>query len=472
MDKVVALAAFGVFPLLGDLGPPGCACSPSPPYPYPDSDGTTIANDSTSGTSGTSGTITTGISSTTHGTATTGTTETTGTSDATGLDTTTGMPPLECVDGVLEPSLGPALARLPTGSAGDDSSGSCGGAGSNDVAHQWNVPYSGFFALDTEGSDFDTVLYVLDDCGGNELACNDDAGGSSSRIVAPFEAGARVVVVVDGKEGGSGTAVLGIEPVECPSIDLIGHALPTSYSNLPGTNEHGGACGGGSARERTFRWQAPAAGLYALSLDSEAFSPALYLEEGPSCGGPLLGCNAATTSHAEVMRVLEAGEYVTFYADSLGGEGQFHVDIVALADACPAELLEASASGQITDFPNVMSSSCGPAGSDESGAFVPHADATYAWTSPGMIGSNSGCDLVVTAGFPVALSLQEGACDGPELQCEPGAFDGGTAQYTATVSVGHIPATDFTLTVSPTGPSAEWTGGPMFTLEVVCFSEA
>lgn len=445
--------------------------------PLPNVDpGSTGASDSGDSSATTAPTTTGPDPSTTGPDPTMGSTTATATAtDSTGLDESTGEPPLECVDGVLEPSLGQGLVEVLTAPEGDDFTGSCGGAGSFDVAYQWNVPYSDFFVIDTQGSDFDTLLYAFDDCGGNELGCNDNAAGSvSSRLVAPFEMGERVVLVVDGNAGESGTAVLNINPVDCPSADLTGQALPASFSNVAGANDHGGQCGGGGNPERAFRWQAPRAGLYAFRVDSDAFPPAVYLERGPICGGPELGCNGAAFGHSEVMRVLEAGEYVTIFVDSSGGAGNFDIDIVEIEEACPSATLAGNTDipHNINNFPNVMSSSCGPSGYEESGMFDSFPDATYSWTSPGMVGANSGCDITVTSGFPVALSLQQGSCDGAEGQCEEGVFDAAAGTFSATVSVGHIVPTDFMVTVSPTAPQFMWFGGPMFTLELGCFAVA
>ena len=41
---------------------------------------------------------------------------------------------------------------------------------------EWTAPNDGTYYIDTVGSDFDTVLYILDGCEGEELACNDDDG--------------------------------------------------------------------------------------------------------------------------------------------------------------------------------------------------------------------------------------------------------------------------------------------------------
>lgn len=448
----------------------GCFEDPLPPIE---------SSTSGAGSSGDTSTLTASPTSTTspEPDSTTSPEPTSGTATSaptTSPDGTTGEPPLACVDGVLEPPLGSGLVEAGTAAAGDDFAGSCGGGGSPDVAYQWDVPYDGFFVLDTQGSDFDTLLYLYDDCGGAELWCNDDAEGSvSSRVVAPFAQGDRVLVVVDGKAGETGTAVLNINPVECPSADLTGQPLPASFSNVAGTNEHGGACGGAGNPERAFRWQAADDGLYAFRVQSEAFPPAVYVEAGPICGGPELGCNGAASGRSEVVRSIAAGQYVTVIADSQGGAGGFDIDVVALGDPCPALPLEPPVAGDINDFPNVMSSSCGPSGYLEGATFHSLPDATFSWTSPGMVGSNSGCNITVSAGFPIALALLEGsACTGPEVQCATGMFDMMAGQYTATVGVGHIPPTDFVLAVSPESEPFLWIGGSGFTIDVACFAVA
>lgn len=39
---------------------------------------------------------------------------------------------------------------------------------------EWTAPSDGLYTINTSGSDFDTVLYILDTCTGSELSCNDD----------------------------------------------------------------------------------------------------------------------------------------------------------------------------------------------------------------------------------------------------------------------------------------------------------
>lgn len=385
--------------------------------------------------------------------------------------------PFECVEAVLEPDLGSNLVQIDTAPAGDDFGGTCGGDGSPDAAYEWRVPYDGFFVLDTEGSDFDTVLYALDGaCDGAEIACNDNAPNVGySQIIAPFTQDQRVVVVLDGSAGESGTAQLNISAVDCPSADVSGQDLPQEFSNVAGSNDHGGTCGGDGNPERAFRWTAPNDGLFAIIATSTDFVPAVYVEAGPVCGGPELGCNAdAPTDRGEVIRELAAGEIITIIVDSTGGAGDFELDVVEIdGAACPgAAFVGFSFADNIDNYDHHMTSSCGADGYLEGPNYNPFADATFSWTSPGMIGSSSGCDIRVTSGFPAAISLQEGNCDGPEVQCETTTFDGGPMSYEGTVGVGHIPPTEFTISVSPIAPEFGGWVTHEFLIEIECFAIA
>lgn len=409
--------------------------------------------------------------------STSGPEPTTGSTTATntGPGESTGEPPLACVDGVLDPPLGAAVAMADTAPAGDDFTGSCGGAGSADVAYQWDAPYDGFFVLDTQGSDFDTVLYALDGaCDGTAIACSDNGDGVAySQIIASFDASQRVVVVLDGNAGESGTAQLNINPVDCPAADVSDQLLPQDFSNVAGSNVHGGSCGGDGVPERAFRWTAPSDGLFRVRASSEDFTPAVYLETGPVCGGPLLGCNAdGGIGRGEVVRALAAGAYVVVQVDSQGGTGDFTLDITEVTGMCPASALDGAFSGIITDYDDVMTSTCGQDGYVDGPTTVTQPDLTLSWMSPGMVGANSGCDLVVTTGFPASAALQEGACDGPESQCVTSTFDDAQMRHVSTVSVGHIPPTEFTLVVSPTSPSYFGWLDAQVSIEVSCWAIA
>jgi hypothetical protein len=82
---------------------------------------------------------------------------------------------------------------------GDDSAPSCQSLSSApDRDYVFIAPVTAEYTFDTVGSSFDTVMYLLDGCGGAELACNDDGVEKQSKITTTLQAGQRVIVVVDG----------------------------------------------------------------------------------------------------------------------------------------------------------------------------------------------------------------------------------------------------------------------------------
>jgi len=89
--------------------------------------------------------------------------------------------------------------------AANELSGSCGGGSGPDRTFGWTAPAAGIYQIRVrpQGSgDFDSVLYVRDgDCGGRELACNDDTVGvSGSELAVRLDAGQTVAIVVDSQD--------------------------------------------------------------------------------------------------------------------------------------------------------------------------------------------------------------------------------------------------------------------------------
>lgn len=89
-----------------------------------------------------------------------------------------------------------------TAAASDGSMPSCTmQSGGRDVAFQFTAPAAGRYDITTIGSSFDTVLSVRRGCGGEEIACNDDARpGMETRSAVTVDLGAceTVIIVVDG----------------------------------------------------------------------------------------------------------------------------------------------------------------------------------------------------------------------------------------------------------------------------------
>ncbi len=78
---------------------------------------------------------------------------------------------------------------------------SCGGVGGPETTFEFTPAETGRYRFNTNLSDFDTVLSVLDGCGGVELACDDNGfvGGSTgaSQLDVDLVAGTSYVVTVD-----------------------------------------------------------------------------------------------------------------------------------------------------------------------------------------------------------------------------------------------------------------------------------
>lgn len=390
--------------------------------------------------------------------------------------------------GSVEPDAGPGTPELPpcaSALAGLGStlaqtlngpgsvSPSCASGVADDVSFLFVAERDAYYRFDTLGSDFDTVLALLSPaCDGAELACNGDgAVPPQSELVHHLGAGESVVVVVDGNAGSFGSAVLGVSEITCPGIDLDRQPLPLAATTLDGTDTHGGACGGDGQREKAFRYQAPSSGLYQFSVTADTFTPALYVERGPSCGGELLGCNAgAFQSPAVVTRELAAGDIVTLLVDGVDGAGAFEVDVSELEGAaCPAQALGAIDEGFTATLdpsdPSLLTGSCVPFQQRVlPGGTFPLPEHSYPLT----VGSGFQCNLGIVTDGPVAVYVLDGlSCGGAELSCE--LIDGVGVEQFSSFDLGDVFASqsfDYVVVVEATNPI----GGPVtYTLFQACF---
>jgi hypothetical protein len=120
----------------------------------------------------------------------------------------------------------PSLLTGTTLGQPDESAGSCdfsayfGGFGP-DVAVEFTAPADGRFAFElTQNTDFDSVLYLLDACGGVELAnACDDAfdypyGFGGELVAADLTSGQTIEDIVDGYSGQSGNFELSVFEVD------------------------------------------------------------------------------------------------------------------------------------------------------------------------------------------------------------------------------------------------------------------
>jgi hypothetical protein len=93
---------------------------------------------------------------------------------------------------------------------GDDHVSTCGDGGGEDAMYEFTATAAGTYVFDTVGSPGDTILSVIDGCGGMELDCNDDTVGLTSEVTLMLAAGQTVIIVVDGYGGEIGPFTLNI----------------------------------------------------------------------------------------------------------------------------------------------------------------------------------------------------------------------------------------------------------------------
>ena len=114
------------------------------------------------------------------------------------------------VDIIIQLGVTGAASTVTVEECDDFTPTTCAFSTAADVAYQFVAPATRTYIIDTVGSTYDTVLYVLDGCGGRELACNDDTFGLQSQVRVSATAGQVLIIVVDGFSTAQGSFVLNI----------------------------------------------------------------------------------------------------------------------------------------------------------------------------------------------------------------------------------------------------------------------
>lgn len=138
-----------------------------------------------------------------------------------------GMLDPSCNDGcedAVEVTEGANSGTNTTAGPVDDAEASCEPNSNNDVWFVYTAPCDGEVLIRTNGSVFapsnDTVLNVFDECGGTELACDDDSGvGLLSALTLTIVQGEDYFIRVAGFEDNVGEIVLNIDAVDDCIID-------------------------------------------------------------------------------------------------------------------------------------------------------------------------------------------------------------------------------------------------------------
>ena len=206
-------------------------------------------------------------------------------------------------------------------------SGSCGSEGGLDVVFAWSAAAAGCYQADTFGSSYDTVLRRVSACGGEELACDDDAENEagdyttqSKLVVSAAAAGDAFLFVVDGY-GADATGTYSFQVnARDPLVSAVDGALgdATGAAVASGDSSTSVAvvdvdCGSGAGAAVTYSWTAPADGAYTFDTYGSSYDTILSLVDGQGCGE--LACDddgpSETNNESEFTATVQGG--VTYH---------------------------------------------------------------------------------------------------------------------------------------------------------------
>jgi hypothetical protein len=178
-----------------------------------------------------------------------------------------------------------------------------GNSGGASVWWQWTVPSSGSVTINTNGSDFDTVLavYTGSSVGGLSEVVSDDDGGDGAQSLVTFDAVSGTIyrIAVDGFNGDTGNIVLqwslSVPPPPAGpvndnfsgSVSITGSSGQTTGSNVGATKESGepSHVGNGGGASVWWKWTAPSSGSVTIDTNGSNFDTVLAVYTGSSVGG-------------------------------------------------------------------------------------------------------------------------------------------------------------------------------------------
>ncbi len=230
-----------------------------------------------------------------------------------------------CFDLIIE------AAELPVTLSGTNAQGpsdlapTCVEADSSETTLSFTAPADAVYTFSTQGSSFDTILYVLDGaCDGLVLGCNDDAdGNNTSALALPMVAGQAVTVVVDGfNDFGQWQLTVGSQGGGCPELLLpsepevavIGQLAQSDTDTVTPT------CAG-SGPDIVYGWTPPFTARYEINTLGSSFDTVLAVFDG-DCGSQRQ-CNddEGNTTQSRIVTELEGGVPIAIAIERFGSNG-------------------------------------------------------------------------------------------------------------------------------------------------------
>jgi hypothetical protein len=200
-------------------------------------------------------------------------------------------------------------------------------SGTSDLVIVWKPAEAGTYIIDTLGSEIDTVLAVYaGECGGTEIACNDEDQHLShqSRVVVELDALTYITLVVDGYQGQTGKVLLNASRADA-MVDKFVRTLDfaNTRENTDARMDHfTSSCNSKiSSPDYVFSFKAEVAATYRFSVSSSEFKPVISLRDGGPAGNEI-ACNGDFNPSIEYA--LNAGRSVAVVVDGYqGGSGEF-----------------------------------------------------------------------------------------------------------------------------------------------------
>ncbi|MCB9760253.1 MAG: hypothetical protein H6739_10495 [Alphaproteobacteria bacterium] len=186
----------------------------------------------------------------------------------------------------------------------------------NDYVFAWAAPDEGCWNINTDGSDFDTILRIVSSCDGEELDCNDDSEfGLQSSITVPGVPGHTYLISVDGYGADDvGSFVVNIGPGPLGGATDLGDATGASVAsgdNSGATAAVDSDCGSSPGASVIFAWTAPSTGDYTFDTYGSDFDTILGLWGGDRCQEEELTCDDdgddEVNNESEFTATVEAG---------------------------------------------------------------------------------------------------------------------------------------------------------------------
>jgi hypothetical protein len=304
-----------------------------------------------------------------------------------------------------------------------DSSPTVGGSGP-DVAFRIDLSQSGDLVLDSEGTQFDSVLYVRSGtCSGPEVGSNDDSlGRRTSRLVLAALPAGTYYAILDGKTvADRGDYVLSISSGFPPSNDTCASAeqipvpaLETGSMRLAidDTNSTAEKCAS-SGPDVVFRFTLAEPRQLEFSTLGSQFDTVLYLRSD-DCGSVAnIACNDdgsgsfGITSFIDdfASNPLPAGSYHLFLDSLDATDGDFTIQIIDLSTPTPVPTT--TATGTRTSSPTP-----GPSGTETSTP-TKTPSATFTATSSQTFTPGPSPSFTLTPSITASFTVTDTPTEGP-----------------------------------------------------------